>query len=158
MKEDSVTLKRNNSQISITNRWKSMYLMWLSIDHRLTYTNQYQLTNWCQLISIDQLVFWWSTFIDCVRQKFLAYSSVSFQPKTRLALASVLGPFATFAEIHSTHPGALMHYSRFQSLVPTPVVNPDSSPPVQSPVLFTARAKILETYLYLSYDCDLWKP
>ena len=30
--------------------------------------------------------------------------------KTRLALASVLGPFGTFAEIHSTHPGALMHY------------------------------------------------
>ena len=49
---------------------------------------------------------------------------------TRLALASVLGPFGTFAEIHSTHPGALMHYSRFQS----PVVNPDSSPPVRSPV------------------------
>ena len=49
---------------------------------------------------------------------------------TRLALASVLGPFGTFAEIHSTHPGALMHYSRFQS----PVVNPDSSLPVRSPV------------------------
>ena len=49
---------------------------------------------------------------------------------TRLALASVLRPFGTFAEIHSTHPGALMHYSRFQS----PVVNPDSSPPVRSPV------------------------
>ena len=53
---------------------------------------------------------------------------------TRLALASVLGPFDTFAEIHSTHPGAWMHYSRFQSLVPTPVVNPNSSPPVRSPV------------------------
>ena len=26
--------------------------------------------------------------------------------RTRLALASVLGPFGTFAEIHSTHPGA----------------------------------------------------
>ena len=25
---------------------------------------------------------------------------------------SVLGPFGTFAEIHSTYPGALMHYSR----------------------------------------------
>ena len=49
---------------------------------------------------------------------------------TRLALASVLGLFGTFAEIHSTHPGALMHYSQFQS----PVVNPDSSPPVRSPV------------------------
>ena len=57
-----------------------------------------------------------------------------FSISTRLALASVLGPFDTFAEIHSTHPGAWMHYSRFQSLVPTPVVNPDSSPPVQSPV------------------------
>ena len=33
---------------------------------------------------------------------------------TRLALASVLGPFGTFAEIHSTHPGALMHYSRLE--------------------------------------------
>ena len=34
--------------------------------------------------------------------------------ETRLALASVLGPFGTFAEIHSTHPGALMHYSRLE--------------------------------------------
>ena len=32
-------------------------------------------------------------------------------------------------EIHSTHPGALMHYS-----VQSPEGNPDSSPPVQSPV------------------------
>ena len=54
--------------------------------------------------------------------------------ETRLALASVLGPFGSFFEIHSTHPGALMHYSWFQSLVLTPVVNPDSSPSVQSPV------------------------
>ena len=45
-----------------------------------------------------------------------------------MALASVLEPFGTFAEIHSKHPGA------FQSLVPSPVVNPDSSLPVQSPV------------------------
>ena len=33
---------------------------------------------------------------------------------TRLALASVLGPFGTFAEIHSTHPSALMNYSRLE--------------------------------------------
>ena len=65
-----------------------------------------------------------------------------------MALASVLEPFGTFAEIHSKHPGA------FQSLVPSPVVNPDSSLPVQSPV-FSARGKIPETYVYLSYDCDL---
>ena len=59
----------------------------------------------------------------------------AFHMETRLAIASVLGPFYTFAEIHSTHSGALMHYSRSESkFSPTPVVNPDSSPPVQSPV------------------------
>ena len=34
--------------------------------------------------------------------------------ETRLTLASVLGQFGTFAAIHSTHPGALMHYSRLE--------------------------------------------
>ena len=57
MRQDSVTFKRNNSQISIANRWKSMYqwtcFMWLSIDHQLTNTNQYQLTDWYRFISID---------------------------------------------------------------------------------------------------------
>ena len=31
-----------------------------------------------------------------------------------MALASVLEPFGTFAEIHFKHPGALMHYSRLK--------------------------------------------
>ena len=66
---------------------------------------------------------------------------------TRLALASVLGPFGTFVEIHSTHPGALMHYSRFQSLVPTPVVNPDSSPK-SSPYLPPVGKYSRPTYIY----------
>ena len=39
---------------------------------------------------------------------------VSFISLTRLALACVLGPFGTFAEIHSTHPGVLVHYSRLE--------------------------------------------
>ena len=80
-----------------------------------------------------------------------------FHTKIRLALASVLGPLGTFAEIHSTHPGALMHYSRL--VVPTPVVNPDSSPPVQSPFHVYRPWENLDTYvIYLSYDCDFSKP
>ena len=41
----------------------------------------------------------------------LTRKKTSIPEETRLALASVLGPFGTFAEIHSTHPGAWMHYS-----------------------------------------------
>ena len=40
--------------------------MWLSIDHRMTDTNRYELTTWHQLVSIDQLVSWWLIFIDYV--------------------------------------------------------------------------------------------
>ena len=37
-------------------------------------------------------------------------------------------------EIHSTHPGALMHNSGLEFQVQSPEGNPDSSPPIQSPV------------------------
>ena len=49
------------------NRCKSAgSFMWLSIDNRLTDTNQHQLSNWDRFISIDWLVFRWSIFVDCV--------------------------------------------------------------------------------------------
>ena len=41
--------------------------VWLSIGDRLPNTNQYQLTNWHQLVLIDRSDFRLSIFIDCVR-------------------------------------------------------------------------------------------
>ena len=38
------------------------FQVWLSIDYRLTDTSRYQLTNWHRLVTIDRVVFRWSTF------------------------------------------------------------------------------------------------
>ena len=67
-------------------------------------------------------------------------SRTSNSSQTRLALTSVLGPFA--AEIHSTVTPRCIDALcgvriPFQSLAQSPKGNPDSSPPVQSPVMFT---------------------
>ena len=65
--------------------------------------------------------------------------------KTRLALTSVLGPFGVhlLKFILPTRCIDALFGARipFQSLVQSPEDNPDSSPPVQSPVMFT---KVIE--------------
>ena len=64
------------------NRCQSMSLktvvLWLSIDHRLTNINWYQLSNWNQLLSIDWLVFRSSILIDCTHWMILTKHTFIF--------------------------------------------------------------------------------
>ena len=87
--------------------------VWLSIGHRLPNTNQYQLTNWHRLIRlIDQ--------ISDDRFSSIAYAGHYYT--TRLALASILGPFLVYLLKFTPLTPFLHTFSSLSySLAPTPV-------------------------------------